>query len=137
MLLFVMVVCQPQFTSSYSGDQVTGVLGSSVNFSWTFRGNVASIQWGTKKDGVIGFTDTLVSLDKLSTVVTIQHSPYSGRVSGLWDGSSPGQVTFTLNSTRMEDEKFYICKLSEGSLDGQDDYDTVKLLVLGKLPKIK
>ena len=112
---------------------MTGVLGSSVNITWAFQGgNVDRVGWGTKHDLVVIIKDILVSIDKLQTIATIQNSPYSGRVSGDWNGSSPGQVTFTLNSIQKADERFYVCKLSPDSFAVQPVYDTVQLLVVGK-----
>ena len=127
------VACQPQFSSPYSGNQVTGVLGSSVNFTWAFSGGtLLRAQWGTKKDGANILEDVLVSIDKHMSVTTIQTLPYSGRVSGVWDGNSPGQATFTLNSIQKADERLYICKLEPDSLVAVAVYDTVDFLVLGK-----
>ncbi len=124
---------QLQFSSRYNGKKVIGVLGSSVNFTWPFSGGGANlIQWGTKKDGFHSIRNTLVSIDKFMTVTTIQTLPYSGRVSGVWDGSSPGQATFTLSSIQKADERFFICKLEPYSLAEVPVYDTVQLLVIGK-----
>jgi len=121
-----------QFTSPFNGNKVTGVLGSSINFTWAFHGgNIDRVVWGTKQDGAVSIKDVLVSVDKLQTITTIQHSPYSGRVSGDWDGSSPGQATFTLNSIQKADERFYSCQLSPESLRVQAVQDTVQLLVVG------
>ena len=130
---FLSTVYLQQFSSLYNGNKVTGVLGSSVNFTWAFSGgNVDLLQWGTKRDGVSLINNLLVSINKLSIVTTITNSPYSGRVSGFWDGSSPGQATFTLNSIKKADERFYICKLTPDSLAASPVYDTVQLLVVGK-----
>ena len=127
------VVCGLQFVSPYNGKRVTGVLGSSVNFTWAFHGgNINRVTWGTKKEGYGDIKDVLISIDKLQTINTIQNPPYSGRVSGIWNGSSPGQATFTLNSIQKADERFYVCNLTPGSLDEPDVYDTVQLLVVGK-----
>ena len=112
---------------------MTGVLGSSVNFSWAFHGgNIHRVTWGTKKDGSGYIKDVLIFIDKLQTINTIQNPPYSGRVSGIWNGSSPGQATFTLNSIQKADERFYVCRLTPGSLDEPLVYDTVQLIVVGK-----
>ena len=112
---------------------MTGVLGSSVNFTWAFSGgNAKVVAWGTKKDAALSIQDTLVSINKLTTVTTIQTLPYSGRVSGFWDGSSPGQATFTLNLIQKADERFYICRLVPDSLGASSVYDTVQLLIVGK-----
>jgi len=121
------------FTSPLNGNKVTGVLGSSVNFTWAFHGGkIDRVQWGTKRDGSVNIKDVLVSIDKLQTITTVQNPPYIGRVSGDWDGISPGQATFTLNSIRKADERFYICQLLPESLAEQPVYDTVQLLVVGK-----
>ena len=126
-------VCGLQFTSPFNGNKVTGVLGSSVNFTWAFHGgNIDRVEWGTKKDVGVTIENVLVSINKLQTITTIQNSPYSARVSGDWDGSSPGQATFTLSSIQKADERFYSCKISPESLDLDAIYDTVELLVVGK-----
>ena len=117
----------------FNGKKVTGVLGSSVNFTWAFNGgNVDRIDWGTKKKGVAVIEDVLVSIDKLQTITTINNGPYRGRVSGNWDGRSPGHATFILNSIQKADEKFYVCKLTPESVVEQPVQDTVQLLVVGK-----
>jgi len=126
-------VCGLQFTSPLNGNKVTGVLGSSFNFTWAFHGGrVFKVQWGTKQDGSVNIKDVLVSINKLQAISTIQNPPYSGRVRGDWDGSSPGQATFTLSSIQKADERVYVCQLVPDSLDGQPAYDTVQLLVVGK-----
>ncbi|XP_078379857.1 uncharacterized protein LOC144662796 [Oculina patagonica] len=128
--------CQLQFISPYNGNKVTANLGSSANFTWAFRGgNVDLVQWGTKQDGILSIKDVLVNVDKFMTVITIQNYPYSGRVSGVWNGSSPGQVTFTLDSIQKADERLYICALEPEKLEVASVYDTVQLFVL-ELPVI-
>ena len=57
-------------------------------------------------------------------------------MSGDWDGSSPGQVTFTLSSIQKADERFYSCELSPESLAAQRVYDAVQLIVVGKQTKL-
>ena len=112
---------------------MTGVLGSSVNFTWAFDGgNIDRVEWGTKDDHAVSIKDVLVSIDKLQIITTIRNPPYSGRVSGDWDGSSPGQATFTLNSIQKADERFYVCMLSPENVFVQSAYDTVQLTVVGK-----
>ena len=126
-------VCGLQFTSPFNGNKVTGVVGSSANFTWAFHGGkIDRIEWGTKTDGSVNMKDLLISIDNLQTITTIQNPPYSGRVSGIWDGSSPGQATFTLNSIQKADERFYVCKITPDRLDVPVVRDTVQLLVVGK-----
>ena len=129
--------CGLQFNSPFNGNRLTGVLGSSVNFTWAFQGgNIDRVQWGTKRDRVVSIKDILVSIDKLQIITTIQSPPYSGRVSGDWDGSSPGQFTFTLSSIQRADERFYVCILSPEGLAAQPVYDSVQLIVVGKQTKV-
>ena len=131
--LYICVVCGLQFVSPYNGKKVTGVLGSSVNFTWAFSGGIVdSLQWLTKKDGVHNFQDLLVTVRKDTTSTITTDPPYRGRVSGAWDGSSPGQTTFTLNSIQKADEMLYICRLEPESLAVTPDYDWVQLFVVGK-----
>jgi len=112
---------------------LTGVLGSSVNFTWAFQGGIIDrVEWGTKHDRFVSIKDVLISIDKLQIITTIKNSPYSGRVGGDWNGSSPGQVTFTLGSIQKADERFYVCQLSPESLAAQPAYDSVQLIVVGK-----
>jgi len=113
--------------------QVTRVLGSSVNFTWVFNGgNVDSVQWGIKKDEFPNFQQLLVTLRKHTTSTITSDPLYSRRVSGAWDGSSPGQATFTLNSIQKADERLYMCRLGPESLSVLPVYDSVQLLVGGK-----
>ena len=111
---------------------MTGVLGSSVNFTWAFIGGIGLVQWGTKKDGVFKFQHLLVTVRKDTTSTITTNPPYSGRVSGAWDGSSPGQTTFTLNSIQKADERSYICRLGPEDLISTPIYDLVQLFVTGK-----
>ena len=126
-------MCQLKFISPYNGNKVTAIFGSSANFTWVFGGeSVKRVQWGTIKDGGLNFQNVLVSIDKLNTITTIANSPYNGRVSGAWNGSSPGQVTFTLKSIQMSDERLFACWLVPDRLEVASVYDTVQLFVLGK-----
>ena len=122
-----------QFVSPYNSKKVSGILGSSVNFTWAFSGgNVDQVQWGTKKDGVLSFQQLLVTVRKDTTSTTVTNPPYSGRVSGVWDGSSPGQVNFTLNLIQKSDARLYLCRLIRESRFEVPVYDQVQLLVVGK-----
>ena len=130
MLAFLLYkVCQVQFTSTYNNNKVTGIVGSSVNFTWTFSGDVEVARLVT----LDGSTELLViSINKLLQVFTGTNSLYSGRVSAVWNGKSPGQVTFTLNSIRMTDEGSYTCKLKPVDFLQTTPSDTLQLIVLGK-----
>ena len=90
------------------------------------------VQWGTKKDGVLQFQDLLVTVRRDTTSTITTTPPYSGRVSGAWDGSSPGRATFTLNSIQKGDERSYIGVLWPKRSFQLPVYDWVQLLVVGK-----
>ena len=131
--LYLCAVCVLQFVSRYNGKNVTGVLGSSVNFTWAFSGGIVGVaQWGTKKDGVLKFQHLLVTVRKDTTSSITTNPPYNGRVSGLWDGSSPGQATFTLKAIQKADERSYICVLGPASIFELPVHDLVQFLVVGK-----
>ncbi|KAL9964755.1 hypothetical protein ACROYT_G028436 [Oculina patagonica] len=100
-----------RFTSSkYEGKTVTGLVGSSVNFTWSFTGDVRSVSWGLKHPRFpeLQNNGALVVLHNVGPVPLTVPSAYNGRVSGRGDVSS-GQVTFTLSSIRHSDERFYGC----------------------------
>ena len=125
MISFLCTVCQVQFTSTYNNNNVIGIVGSYVNFTWTFSGDVEEAQLEIN-------SNVLVSINKILQVTTITNSPYSGRVGAVWDGRSPGQVTFTLNLIRMTDEGSYTCKLKPVDDFQNSPSDTLQLIVLGK-----
>ena len=124
---------QIAFTSKFGGKTVTGLVGSSVNFTWSFTGDVKAVYWGLKKDGVndIQHNAVLVSLDKNGPILVTVPSAYSGRVSGSGDASS-SQVIFTLSPIRLSDEGFYGCAIKPTDPFDQQHFDSVKLTVKGE-----
>jgi len=116
-----------QFTSSYNGTVVKGLVGSSVNFTWGFSGNVGIIYWGLKKSGVNDFliNGKLVMLHHGGSTL-LGPPQYAGRVSG---SHSSGQAIFTLSSITTADERVYGCRLQPPT--GFDDprFDFVRLVV--------
>ena len=113
--------------------KVTGLLGSSVNFTWVFNGgNVSSVQWGIKHYVFLNVQELLVTVHKDKTSTITSNPLYSRRVSGAWDGDSPGQATFTLNSIQKADEWLYMCRLVPESFIAPPVYDSVQLLVGSK-----
>ena len=121
------------FSTKYGGKTVTGLVGSSINFTWSFTGGVDSVEWGLKKDGANGIENDglLVSLDKNSLVSVSGPSTYNGRVSGNGDVSS-GQVIFTLSSIRKSDERYYGCMITPTDGFDQEKFDPVYLAVNGE-----
>ena len=104
---------------------MTGIVGSSVSFTWIFSGDVKVAQLEIN-------SNVLISINKIFQVTTITNSPYSGRVSVVWNGKSPGQITFTLNLIRMTDEGSYTCTLIPSDSGQIRRIDTVQLTVMGK-----
>lgn len=90
------------------------------------------VQWGTKKDGVFVFQQLLVIVNKDTTATPNTNPPYRGRVSGVWDGSSPGRATFSMNAIQKADERSYMCSLAPKRLGALPVFDLVRLLVVGK-----
>ena len=121
-----------RFNSTYGGQEVIGRVGLSQTFAWTFTGDVQSIDWGTKSSVGNAIDDTLVSLTTSGPGSAVPPSQYTGRVNGIWDGKSPGHVTFTLNSIRKDDENAYVCQITPESLLGLSAVDTVRLVVKGQ-----
>jgi len=110
-----------------------GMLGSSVNFTWSFSADVEWVDWGLKESGVkdIKTEGTLVALRPTGPVRFFPAVPpaYAGRVSGIC--SSPGEAIFTLSSITKNDENVYGCKIRSGSTF-ETEFDYARLLVLGE-----
>jgi len=130
---FVFSAGQIKFTSKYDGKTATGLVGSSLNFTWSFSGDVDSVIWGLKKNGVnvIKNGGKLVYLDKNGPVPVTVPSAYKQRVSGSGDISS-GQVTFSLSLIRMSDKGFYGCNIQPKNIVDLEKFDSVYLAVKGK-----
>ena len=123
---------QVQFISTYNGQNVFGTLGSSVNFTWTFTGDMISVNWGTKQSGVDKIHTLLVALTTTGSGPVVLPPRYAQRVNGTWDGeTSPGRVTFTLTSIRENDDNFYACQIAPVNLLTSEVFDTVQLVVRG------
>ncbi|XP_022807773.1 tyrosine-protein kinase receptor Tie-1-like isoform X2 [Stylophora pistillata] len=123
-----LAVSQVQFTSNYRSKHVTGVAGLSVNFTWTFRGNLSEAQlWKVKSDG-----SSEIMISVFNTMKVKISRPYVGRISAVWNGSSPGQITFMLNLTRVRDKGYYSCKLLPEDILDPTSYENVLLVVLDK-----
>ena len=123
------------FTSKYEGNTVTGLIGSSFNFTWSFSGDVILVDWGLPLAGANLFENgkRLVSLTKAVSVPLPVPAAYAGRVSGRRSGNaSSGLAVFTLASITKGDERFYGCRLSPTSPDDSTLFDTVYLFVGGK-----
>jgi len=124
--------CQIFFTSKYEGRTVRGLIGSSVNFTWSFSGNIRSISWGLKHAGidVIQNNGVLVFMDKSGSLSVTVPPAYNGRVSGSGDVAS-GLAIFTLSSIKNSDERFYGCAIRPNDGFDNERFDAVHLVVEG------
>ncbi|XP_068733708.1 uncharacterized protein [Montipora capricornis] len=118
------------FTLPYKGQVISGTVGSSVNFTWTFSGGVEKITWGLKNQDYPGdIKPKLVVLYTSDSSVSVQAPPsYSQRVSGVFVGdasSGTGQAIFTIFDIKKEDQVFYSCQLTKI----QNYVDNVQLTV--------
>jgi len=131
LLLFPHAAAKVTFTSKYVGKTVTRFVGSSVNFTWSFSGNVDTVDWGLQNTGGNDIADNglLISLTKNGPVSVTVPSAYNGRVSGSGDASS-GHVIFTLMSIQEGDERFYGCRIKPTDVfNDQQQFDPVYLAV--------
>ena len=108
------------------------MIGTSVNFTWSFSGDVDSVSWGLKHAGInsIQNNGVLVFMDKSGSVsVTIPPS-YNGRVNGSGNVTS-GLTIFTLSPIKMSDERFYGCVIRPHYAFDNEQFDAVHLVVEG------
>ena len=99
------------------------------NFTWTFSGAALAIEWGIKKSGVDDFTSDGKILSLTNTGEQIFYkSGYDGRVTGNW---MSGQVVFEFNAINRNDMNSYLCILRSNSVQDDDQYDGVHLIVEG------
>lgn len=121
-----------QFTNSYNGKVLSGMLNTSVSFNWTFSGDFDFIKWGLKSRNTNDVNTTLVSLTKAGQGVVSIPSSYVGRVSGEWNNKIlSGEATFTLTSIGLEDSALYACQIIPSDVS-DDATDFVRLVVKGK-----
>ena len=127
-----------RFTSTlYGGKTVTGLVGSSVSFSWSFFGaldGIDTIDWGLKSDGVSNLATVLVTIKvSLGGPIPVSIPPdYSGSVNGNFTGTKfSGQVIFTLSSIKTSYKGYYGCRLNPISDFDSSQFDYVYLAVEG------
>ena len=126
------MIASIQFISSYAGSNVTAVLGSSINFTWAFKGDFDFIHFGfMTSQNQQNVNDQLVSITNDGTVTV--KPLIAGRMNGSWNGqNNPGLVTFTLSSIQMQDSRLYGCRIVPSSIVADDVFDSVNLVVVGK-----
>ena len=90
-----------------------GSVGSSLQFNWSFTGNVGSIKWGLSRADdprLLDDNQILFSLLKNGQPgSTKTPAAYVGRVTG---SRTNGLVIFTLSKLKTEDARFFVCTLS-------------------------
>ena len=140
--IFILAVMSDiHLISGYKGNSVTGLIGSSVNFSWSFSNGtkgVRGVLFGLIKNHrardfipngiLVAFGE---SGSPASVPVPVQ---YNGRVSGSYDGKmSTGHAIFTLSSIKKDDERFFGCRVSPQYHFDAEVFDSVYLNVAGGL----
>ena len=117
---------------------MTGIVGHSVAFSWTFSGGVDLVTWGLANDGANDIDERsghLATLDGSGVDVLppgLVPKAYKGRLNGTRTGDlSSGQASFTLYNVTKDDERFYGCFLTPDHPERSVIYDFVRLVVGG------
>ena len=139
MCYYVCVVGQSvRFQTPYAKKNVTGKIGHSVKFTWTFSGAVDTITLGLANNAVDDIDQSsgrLVSLDGRGVdVLPSQSVPgaYKGRVNGTrTEDSSHGRARFTLYNLTKDDGGYYGCSLKPDSPNEGSILDFVQLVVVG------
>ena len=127
--------------SGYRGNSVTGLTGSSVNFSWSFSNGtkgVRGVLFGLIKDHrALDFIPKgiLVAFGESGNPAYVPVPvEYNGRVGGSYDGNkSTGHAIFTLSSIKKDDERFFGCRVSPQNDFDTEVFDSVYLNVAGGL----
>ena len=107
-------------------------VGSSLQFNWSFTGDVGLIKWGlSRADDPILLDDNQILFSLLKNGQPgsfTTPAAYVGRVTG---SRTNGLVIFTLHKLKMDDTRFYVCTLSPVS-PGITRSDHVQLVVEGE-----
>ena len=128
--LRIFAATQISFTSPYGGTTVKGIVGSSVQFNWSFTGDVLLVKWGLTRAADAGvFDQTLYSMSKSGSVSVTNLPAYAGRVYGSLSG---GKAMFTLRKLETADTRFYGCQINPNKPDGRAQFDNVILVVEGE-----
>ena len=112
------------------------MIGTSVNFTWSFSGDVQSVSWGLKhaRINIIQNNGVLVFMDKSGSVSVTIPLAYNGRVSGSGNVTS-GLAIFTLSSIKKSDDRFYGCVIRPSDAFDYEQFDAVHLVVEGEYVK--
>ncbi|XP_068733617.1 neural cell adhesion molecule 1-like isoform X3 [Montipora capricornis] len=119
-----------EFNSPYKGKAVRGLVGSSLQFNWSFTGNVDRIRWGLSRadnPSVLDTSQILVSLKNTGPLTITIPEAYAGRVSG---NLGYELVIFTIHDLKADDAGYYCCEIRP-SPPSDTKYDHVELFVDG------
>ena len=109
------------------------MVGSSVNFTWSFSGDVDSVKWGIKQPGASILSTEIANINQAGLVSLASLPAYTGRVSASRSGdSSSGQAMFTLSFIKKDDERSYGCQITPNHPDDSADIDFVYFAVEGR-----
>ena len=100
-----------EFISPYKGKAVRGFVGFSLQFNWSFTGDVDTIRWGLAKaddPSVLDDSKILFSLTKTGSDSSITPAAYVGRVTG---SRINGLVIFTIHDLKTDDTGYYCCAM--------------------------
>ena len=120
-----------QLLSKYDGTTIPVYLHSQVTFTWKFTGDLGIVECGTMRSDVLALDKKLLFITK-NRLIAFNVTLYTGRVSGSWDGKSPGQITFTLTSIKEVDNRIFLCQFKPTTILFKTKYDRMKLIVRGK-----
>lgn len=106
---------------------MSGIAGSSFNFTWTFSNGVETVSWGLKT--AASQIEKLVTVGLRGQVILTSAPAFDGRVSASGSASS-GSVIFILTNIQKSDDVFYGCKISPVG-PYRTVFDYVRLAVQG------
>ncbi|XP_068732282.1 uncharacterized protein [Montipora capricornis] len=95
----------------YKGKAVRGLVGFSLQFNWSFTGDVDTIRWGLARaddPSVLDSSQVLFSLRKTGSDSSTTPAAYVGRVNGSLIN---GLVIFTIHDLKIDDTGYYCCTM--------------------------
>ena len=100
-----------EFISPYKGKAARGFVGSSLQFNWSFTGDVDTILWGLAKAdnrSVLDSSQVLFLLTRTGPGSFTTPAAYVGRVTGTLIN---GLVIFTIHDLKTDDTGYYCCEM--------------------------